>query len=308
MKIYYHEREVGVPMKESRVIDLFKENIKFSKNNIIACKCNNEIKSLDFVVKDGDNIELIDITDKDGMRIYVRGILYIMAMAFNRLYPDAFLSVNYQLSNAMYCNLENMETTDEMLNAVSEKMREIIEKDLKIERRTMTREEAEEFYARTNTPKGRLQFDIKDNPKINMYYCEDYFNYFYETIATHTGATKIFELKKYSDGFLLRYPSVKDVNQLPEFQESKKLLWALQEYETIYKVLNVGTVYRLNTTVKQNKIKDLILLSEALHEKKISQIADKIAERKGTKMVLIAGPSSSGKTTFAQRLGILVID
>ena len=123
MKIYYHEREVGVPMEESRVIDLFKENIKFSKNNIIACKCNNEIKSLDFVVKDGDNIELIDITDKDGMRIYVRGILYIMAMAFNRLYPDAFLSVNYQLSNAMFCEVTNMNVTESMLQKVKTEMK-----------------------------------------------------------------------------------------------------------------------------------------------------------------------------------------
>ena len=288
----------------TKISDLLKEQIANSKYPVVGALFNNEYKNLDDQLTENGQLKLIDVTQKEGIKIYRRTLIYIMGMAFWSLYPEAHVVVNYQLSNAMYCNLENMETTDEMLNAVSEKMREIIEKDLKIERRTMTREEAEEFYARTNTPKGRLQFDIKDNPKINMYYCEDYFNYFYETIATHTGATKIFELKKYSDGFLLRYPSVKDVNQLPEFEESKKLLWALQEYETIYKVLNVGTVYRLNTTVKQNKIKNLILLSEALHEKKISQIADKIAERKVTKMVLIAGPSSSGKTTFAQRLGI----
>ena len=94
MKIFYHEREVGLLMKEAKVIDLFKENIKFSKNNIIACKCNNEIKSLDYLIKEGDRVELIDITDKDGMRVYVRGILYIMAMAFDRLYPEAYISVN----------------------------------------------------------------------------------------------------------------------------------------------------------------------------------------------------------------------
>ena len=137
-----------------------------------------------------------------------------------------------------------------------------------------------------------------------MYYCDDYFNYFYEIIATHTGVTKLFDLQKYSDGFLLRYPTSSNVNIIPEFKETKKLLWALQEYETIYRVLNVGTVYRLNRIVKENQIKYMILLSEALHEKKISQIADKIAERKGVKIILIAGPSSSGKTTFAQRLGI----
>ena len=93
---------------------------------------------------------------------------------------------------------------------------------------------------------------------------------------------------------MLRYPTSNDVNNLPEFKETKKLLWALQEYETIYKVLNVGTVYRLNKAVKEDKIKYLILLSEALHEKKISQIADKIVARQGVKMILIAGVQYHG--------------
>lgn len=159
-------------------------------------------------------------------------------------------------------------------------MQEIINQDLKIEKKVMTRDEAEKFYKETNSPKGRLQFDLEDRQNINMYYCDEYYNYIYEIIATHTGATKVFDLQKYSKGFLLRYPSTKNVNELPEFHETKKLLWALQEYETIYKVLNVGTVYRLNKAVKENTIKYLILLSEALHEKKISQMADKIVEKK----------------------------
>lgn len=287
-----------------KISELAKKQIKESEYPVVGAKFNNEYKNLDELLTEDGKLELIDITSKEGMKIYRRTLTFIMGMAFWQIYPEAHIIVNYQLSNAMYCNIENMEVTEEMLEKVRTKMQEIIDKDLKIERKTMTREEAEKFYKKTNTPKGRLQFDIIDNPQINMYHCENYFNYFYETIATHTGVTQKFDLTKYSDGFLLRYPSTKDVNTLPEFQETKKLLWALQEYETIYKVLNVGTVYRLNTIVKQNKIKELILLSEALHEKKIAQIADKIAERKGVKIILIAGPSSSGKTTFAQRLGI----
>lgn len=190
-----------------------------------------------------------------------------MGKAFWSLYPEAHVIVDYQLSNSMYCTIENMPVTKEMLENVKTKMKEIIEKDLKIEKGIMTREEAEKFYEKTNTPKGRLQYDLKDNQKIKMQYCEDYFNYIYETIATHTGTTPIFDLNQYSQGFLLRYPSVNNPNELPEFHETKKLLWALQEYETIYKVLNVGTIYRLNTAVKENRIKDIILLSEALHEK-----------------------------------------
>ena len=238
------------------------------------------------------------------MKIYRKTLTFIMGMAFESIYPEAHVLVDYQLSNAIYGTIENMEITEEMMQKVKEKMQEIIEKDMKIEKITMTREEAKEFYDRTNSPKGRLQFDLEGNNEINMYYCGEYYNYFYEMLATHTGVTKIFDLQKYKDGFLLRYPSDKNVNELPKFKETKKLLWSMEEYETIYRILNVGTVYRLNTAVKENRIKDIILLSEALHEKKISQIADKIAKKKDVKMILIAGPSSSGKTTFAQRLGI----
>ena len=290
--------------KNIKISELLKEQIENSEYPVVGAIVNNEYKSLDAEVTGDEKIELIDINSKEGMKIYRRTLTYIMGNAFWHIYPEAHVIVNYQLSNAMYCDIENMEVTDEMLEKVKAKMQEIISQDLKIEKKVMTREEAEKFYEETNSAKGRLQFDLADRQNINMYYCDDYYNYIYEIIATHTGATPIFDLKKYSDGFLLRYPSSKNVNVLPEFHETKKLLWALQEYETIYKVLNVGTVYRLNRAVKEDRIKYLILLSEALHEKKISQIADKIAAKKGVKMILIAGPSSSGKTTFAQRLGI----
>ena len=290
--------------KNVKISELLKEQIENSEYPVVGAIVNNEYKSLDAEVTGDEKIELIDINSKEGMKIYRRTLTYIMGNAFWHIYPEAHVIVNYQLSNAMYCDIENMEVTDEMLEKVKAKMQEIISQDLKIEKKVMTREEAEKFYEETNSAKGRLQFDLADRQNINMYYCDDYYNYIYEIIATHTGATPIFDLKKYSDGFLLRYPSSKNVNVLPEFHETKKLLWALQEYETIYKVLNVGTVYRLNRAVKEDRIKYLILLSEALHEKKISQIADKIAAKKGVKMILIAGPSSSGKTTFAQRLGI----
>ena len=137
-----------------------------------------------------------------------------------------------------------------------------------------------------------------------MYYCEDYFNYCYGTLAERTGITKIFEIIQYSDGFLMRYPSSNAPEQMPKLMETKKLAWALDEYDDIHKILNMNTVYRLNTAVENDNIKDVIMLDEALHEKKIANIADDIAKNRNIKMILIAGPSSSGKTTFAQRLGL----
>ena len=168
----------------------------------------------------------------------------------------------------------------------------------------ITREEAKEFYEKTNTSKGRLQFDFEENKIIDMYFCENYYNYSYEIIADTTGKVKVFDVVKYQDGFLIRYPSSKTPTEMSEFKDTKKLSWALEEFEKIHSVLDVLTVYKLNKAVEEGRIKDIIMLAEALHEKKIANIADDIKKRKNTKMVLIAGPSSSGKTTFAQRLGI----
>ena len=304
MKIFYHEREVGLLMKEAKVIDLFKENIKFSKNNIIACKCNNEIKSLDYLIKEGDRVELIDITDKDGMRVYVRGILYIMAMAFDRLYPEAYISVNYQLSNAMFCEITNMNITEQMLQEVKEEMENIIKQDLPIKKVIMDKKEAEEFYAKENTIKGRLQVGNKEKDTVSLYFCEDYYNYFYGVMPISTGYINLFDIKKYRDGFIVRYPSRKNPNELGEFKDTKKLQSTLDEYDDINRLMHINTIQNLNEAIEEGRGNEVILTAEALHEKKIAEIADKIASRKGIKMVLIAGPSSSGKTTFAKRLGV----
>ena len=304
MKIYYHEREVGVLMNEVKVIDLFKENIKFSKNNIIACKCNNEIKSLEYIVKEGDNVELIDITDKDGMRIYVRGILYIMAKAFDKIYPEAMINVNYQLSNAMFCEIANMNVTETMIQKVKKEMGNIIEKDLPIKKVIMDKKEAEEFYSKENTFKGKLQVGNKSKNTVSLYFCEDYYNYFYGVMPISTGYIKLFDIQKYKDGFIVRYPSRKNATELGEFKDTKKLQATLEEYDDINRLMHISTIEHLNQKIEEGKSTEVILTAEALHEKKLSQIADKIASKKGVKMVLIAGPSSSGKTTFAKRLGV----
>ena len=304
MKIFYHDSEVGVPMKEAKVIDLFKDNIKFSKNNVIACICNNEVKSLEYEIKEGDKVDLIDITDKDGMRIYVRGILYIMAMAFNKLYPEAWLNINYQLSNAMFCEVVNQPITDAMLLKVKQEMTSIIERDLPIKKVIMDKKEAEEFYAKENTFRGRLQIENKEKDTVSLYFCEDYYNYFYGVMPISTGFAKLFDIKKYKDGFIVRYPSRNNPNELGEFIETKKLQATLEEYDDINRLMHISTIKNLNKCIEEGKTTEMVLTAEALHEKKIAQIADEIAKRKGVKMVLIAGPSSSGKTAFAKRLGI----
>ena len=303
MKIKYNGKTKEIE-KNLKVSEALREEIENNPNQVVACTYNNMYQNLETEVEDGAKIELIDTSSKEGMKVYVRTLVYIMGKAFESIHPKEKLMVEYQLGNAMYCKCDKVEITEEFINRLKEKMQRIIDKDLKIKKVEMTRQEAEEFYKETNASKGRLQFDFEENKKIYMYYCEKYYNYCYGTLANRTGVIKLFDIVKYDDGFLIRYPSSKAPNKMPEDKRTKKLAWALEEFEKIHSVLDVLTVYKLNKAIEENRIKDIIMLAEALHEKKIANIADEIAKRKNVKMVLIAGPSSSGKTTFAQRLGI----
>ncbi len=303
MKLTYKEKEIEI-QKNSLIKDVLKNEIKEAELPIIAAKINNHVVSLNYEINEDSQIELLDIRDNDGMRIYIRGLLYIMGKAFKEVYPETNLIVNYQLHNAMYCDCNNMEITEEMLKNVTKRMKDIVEKDLEIKKVVMSKEEAEAFYAKEQTENGKLQLEAKQKDNVSLYYCEEYYNYFYGVMPISTGILNLFEMKKYQKGFLIRYPSRRKPRELQPYIEGMKLLTALQEYDDIHRILGIDTVHRLNETVRKGKIKDTILIDEALHEKKLSDLADKIASKKNIKMVLIAGPSSSGKTTFAKRLGI----
>ncbi len=303
MKVQYKDKTIE--MKEQITIqELLKEEIKNSKYPIIGAIFNNQYVNLSYQICQEGEIKLIDIASKEGTKIYRRTIIYILEKALEEIYPNKKIIVNYQLPNSMFCEIENMELTEEFIQKLSDKMHQIVKEDLPIKQVIMTRKEAEEFYKKDDTSKGRLQLNLPNNQTIFLYYCQNYYNYCYGTIANRTGITKIFELIKYEDGLLVRYPSSDKPGQLPKLIQTKKLAWALNEYDDIHKILNVNTVYKLNKAVEEQNIRDIIMLDEALHEKKIANIADEIAKNRKIKMILIAGPSSSGKTTFAQRLGI----
>lgn len=303
MQVVYNNTVIDVK-KKTRIIDLLKQEIQKSEYPVIACKFNNEVKSLNYEVVSDGVIELIDLTNKDGMRIYKRGIIYIISKAFHELYPEALLTIDYQLYHSMLCEIDNLEVTEEMIENVKKRVIEIIEQDLPITKKFMTKEEAKIFYEKENTLKGRLQVDLETKKEVTLYYCEDYYNYFYGVLPISTGYIKKFDILKYHDGFLIKYPNRKPPFEIPEFIECPKLLQTLDEYDDVHKILKIDTLYKLNQIVKKDKVKDYILLDEALHEKKIAGIADSITKNKNIKVILIAGPSSSGKTTFSKRLEI----
>lgn len=299
MKVTYNDKVFDVK-KGSKVNEVLKDEIN---DEHIVCICNNEVQVLDYKMEEDTNVELVTVKEKEGRSAYIRGLLYIMGKAFSEVYPDAWLTVNYQLHNSMFCQLDNMEVTSDVLKNIKTKMEEIIKKDLRIEKCEMTLKEAKKFYEEGRKSRGRLQVR-ESSEKVSLYFCEEYYNYLYGPMPMSTGKTKIFGLMKYKNGFLLRYPDKNSTHLLTDYKETKKLLSTLEEYDEIYRLLYINTVYRLNTKVQKGETEEVILLSEALHNKKISNLADSIAKRKGTKMILIAGPSSSGKTTFARKLAL----
>ena len=304
MKVFYQGKEVGVHGDAKRVIDLFGDSIRISPKHIIACKCNNEVKSLAFEAEDGNSIELLDVTDMDGLRVYLRGALYITSMAFKQLYPEAKLIINYQLNGGTFCECTNLDITDEVIKNIRKRIKEIVDADYEIKQVNMTKSEAEQFFKDKNDEddRGRLQVYNQKKDVVTLYFCQDYYNYFYGVMPLSTGYINLIDVNKYKNGFIVRYPNSSKPTELHPFKESKKFLSTLQEYEQINNLMEINTVQELNEKVELGEGKDVILAAEALQEKKIAEIADIIKEKKDVKIVLIAGPSSSSKTTFAKRL------
>lgn len=301
MKINCNNKEYNIE-KGVSIKTAFENDFDLTK--FIAAKFNNKVVSLNYELVEDGNIKFITRQEKDGRIIYIRGLLYLMSMAVNELYPEAYLTVNYQVSSAMFCEIENMDVTQEMIDKIKRRMQNLIDSNLPIRKIQMTKEEAKEFYEKEKNNRGRLQTDI-DKEKVSLYYCKEYYNYFYGVMPITTGFANLFDLTKFNNGFFIEYPSLTQTEIIKNIdRESLKIVSALKEYDELYKLMKINTVYRLNNKIKEGKIKELILFSEAIHEKKIAEIADKIKQKQNIRMVLIAGPTSSGKTTFAGKLGM----
>jgi len=301
IKVRFNNKTIEIE-EPITVKELLKKEIQ--EKEAIACMFNNEVKSLNKRIEQDCEIRLLTYADKDGKRVYNRGILYIMTKALQEEYKEALLTVNYQVGSGMFCEVQNVKVTDEFIVKLKNKMIEITNKDYPIEKISMSRKEAEEFYEKNKTLKGILQLDDKSKERISLYYCDGFFNYLFGVLPISTGVIRTYDIHKYQDGFLVLFPELDTHKKITDYKESKKLFNTLDEYDDLHKILGIQRIYKLNKKIKENKINDYILLAEALHEKKIANIADSIARRGGVKVVLIAGPSSSGKTTFAERLGI----
>ena len=250
MQVKYKDIIIDVK-KGTKVNELLANKIEERHLEPIACRFNNEIKRLDMEIQEDGEIDLIDITNKDGMRVYIRGLVYIVCMAFRELYPNAKLTINYQLYHAMFCTVEDAPMTKETLKQVEKKVNEIIARNIPITKKTISKKEAIEFYNGNNEVRGKLQLETSNRDILTLYYCENYFNYLYGVMPLSTGCISQYELVKYDDGFLIRYPSRKQPEVLPELKDTTKLYNALKENAQTHKILDIYTLDKLNNVVRK---------------------------------------------------------
>ena len=222
MKIQYKDK-IFEADKGKRISELFEEEIKNSEHAVISAVFNNEYVNLDYKINEDGVVKFVDISTKEGMRIYRRTLIYILSKALKNMNLEYRITVNHQLYNATFCEVDNVAITEKFVRDVSEEMRRIIKKNLPIEKVVMTREEASNFYKRNKTSRGLLQYDLEENKEIKMYFCEDYFNYCYGELANRTGITKIFEIMKYKDGILMRYPDTNKPEQMAKLIQYRKI-------------------------------------------------------------------------------------
>ena len=285
--------------------DVVKENKLESNIPIVLGKIDEEYYELTSKVKKEGIFIPVDITDSMGLKTYVRTLQFIFIKAVLDLYPESTVVIEHSLGKGLYGEIhKTLSLNENDILKIKNRMNEIINKDIKIKKISVKKERAIEIFNEYKMKdKVRLLNHIP-HEEVKLYELDGRYDYFYGPMAYSTGAIKNFDIMYYDPGLILRYPREKDPFNIPEFVEYKKLTKIFRETEKWAKILDVGDVGALNDKVVYGEIKDIIRVSEALHEKKIANIADMIYDKEKIKMVLISGPSSSGKTTFANRLGI----
>ena len=272
--------------------------------NLVAVKINNEVCSLNQSIKVNSNIEPIYINSTEGSSIYRRSLCFVLASAAQKLFPNKRLLVGHSLGYGYYYTFDNSEITQDEIASLKSMMAEIIASDKQIAQEIVSYQDATNRLSSQNMTETRKQLDFIAKPTFIMNVLEGFSDIYYAPLVESTGILKVFDLVPYEKGFLLRFPTTKDPEKLSEFVDSPKLFGVYKKYKEWGKMLGVTSAASLNEMVYNRKTKDFINLTETLQNKCIAEIADQIKARGNVKVVLIAGPSSSGKTTTSKKLSM----
>lgn len=277
------------------------------KHQILGAMVNNELKELNYEVYTPKSIMFIDITHPAGMGMYQRSLFFVLQKAVNEVLPGKSISIGHSISKGFYCEIQGMPLPLELplIFSIGEKMRDIVAKDLPIWREKVLTEDAVKIFNKSGHTDRAELFKTRATLYTSVYYINGMADYFFGCLVPSTGYLKVFDLVKYYQGMLLMIPKRSQPTEVEDIILQNKMFDIFQEYKGWVDIIGVSNVAAINNQVGGGKTSELIKISEALHERKVIQIADQIIHRKNqVKIVLIAGPSSSGKTTFAKRIAV----
>ena len=289
----------------STLFDIFSAFDLKMTHGPVSARVNNKVEGMHYRVYNSKDVEFLDMTSSSGSRAYTRTLFFVLCKAVQDIYPATDVVIDIPVSNGFYVDIRlGRPVVDEDVNIIRRRMQEIIDARMPIRRFTVPTEEAVAlFQEKGDVEKVKL---LKTSGSIYTTYYKigDYVDYYYGTLLTNTSQLYLFGLEKYYDGMLLRIPSIKNPDVLGEMTRQDKMFEIFKEHHRWQSILGIRTVGDFNQAIDANHSTDIINISEALQEKKIANIAEEIASRKGVKLVLLAGPSSSGKTTSCKRLSI----
>ena len=291
---------MGITLEEIK--DDFKVKLD---NPILGALVNNKVKELSFVFVKNKKVEFIDYSHPDGLRLYVRSLFFILVAAVKEVFPEVKLKMMHGISRGYYCELAGLDRviTDSDVFAIKSEMQQLVDRNIPFEKVGLPTEEAAEICRKQNLRYKAKLFEQQGALFTYIYFMGDQANYFFGHQVPSTGYLKVFDLVLYYDGLLLRIPNPVKFSEVQPYSTHDKLFEIFQEHKDWAEILNVPNVANLNENSMNGLSGDIIKISEALHEKKIAEIANLIFEkRERVKIVLIAGPSASGKTTFSKRL------
>ncbi|MGC8971477.1 MAG: nucleoside kinase [bacterium] len=271
----------------------------------VAVKLGDRIEDLNYIVNEDKSLDLIGVKENYGRRVLERSYIFLFSFATKLLFPDLKVLLEHSYHKSLYGRFKNYIPSSNDLLKIEEKMKELTEKDIPIKKEIYTTEEAIKIFERLQEEDKIRLLKYYPGKEVTLYHIDNYYEYSYLPLVPSTGYLKNFALKLYQPGFLIILPEDRDINKVAEFKEIVELFKAFYEYRNWLSILGLTDVASLNSAIENGEISEIIKVAEALHEKKIAQIADEICSKlPDLKLVLIAGPSSAGKTTFTKRLQI----
>lgn len=289
----------------STLFDVFSSFDLKMTHGPVSARVNNKVEGMHYRVYNSKDVEFLDMNSASGSRAYTRTLFFVLCKAVQDIYPNTDVVIDIPVSNGFYVDIRlGRPVVDEDVNILRRRMQEIIDSKMPIRRFTVPTEEAIALFQEKGDVEKVKLLRTSGSIYTTYYKIGEYVDYYYGTLLTNTSQLYLFGLEKYYDGMLLRIPSVSNPDELGEMTRQDKMFDIFKEHHRWQEILGIRTVGDFNQAIDAGHATDIINISEALQEKKLAKIAEEIASRKGVKLVLLAGPSSSGKTTSCKRLSI----